>query len=552
MTLRLVIPMIRPWRWRWLLAVCAGALALAASVALTGTAGWLIATAATHPPVLTLLVATVAVRTFGIARGVLRYAERLLSHDVALRVVGSLRAAVVSALTRVVERGGALGRRSGLLTSAVADADEVGDLLLRGLLPLMAAGSVAVATVLVAATVLPSAGVVLAVCLLVGCVVAPVISARSIAEVERASVGRRRVRDQILTETVDKITDLVAVGAFPAALGRLATSERADLTLRRRSARTAAAGAAVAVLTTGGAVVLTLAVGAPPVVTGGLGPAWLAVLVLMPLALTEMISSISDSVAAFARAGAAGRRLAVLLDEPEVSAPPPTPAGADQDTVVRLRGVAARWPGSERDVISGIDLDLHPGGRVVLVGESGAGKSTLAAVLVGLLKPTAGTITVNDRVVPDLAGLGRVAWADQEAHVFDTSIRQNVMLARPEATEAEFRAALAAAGLRDWVAGLPAGGETPVGENGLGISGGQRQRIALARAFLADRPVLVADEIGAHLDEETAAAVTAAALAPDPRRSVVLITHRPDDVGRGDTVLEMTGGRLRRLVPTPV
>ena len=548
MTTAVVTSMIRPWRWRWLLAVTVGAGALAASVALTGTAGWLIATAATHPPVLTLLVATVAVRTFGIARGVLRYTERLLSHDVALRVVGRLRGAVVSALTAVVERGGAIGRRSGLLTFAVGDAEEIGDLLLRGLLPLFAAGSVGVAAVLVTVTVLPAAGVVLALGLILGCVVVPALSGRRIAAAEAALVQQRGIRDQLLTETFDQINDLVAVGAFPAALDRLADSEAVDAGWRRRSARLIAVGAAVGVLTTGAAVVAAAVVGAPAVASGRLDAAWLAVLVLVPLAFTEMVGAVQESVATLARARAAGTRMAALLREPDAQ---PESASNDDavrpvgEVTVRLRGVAARWPGAENDTITGIDLDLTPGGRVVLIGESGSGKSTLAALLVGLLPPSAGSITVNGRPVTRLGRDLPVAWADQQAHVFDTSIRENILLARPEAGAAEIEAAVGAAGMGGWIRELPAGLDTPVGEHGGAVSGGQRQRIALARAFLADRPVLVADEIGAHLDEETAAGVTAAAMAPDQRRSVLLITHRPDDVRYGDTVLEMAHGRMR-------
>ena len=561
MTMPLVMRMVRPWRWRWMLSAALGALALGSSVALMATAGWLIATASTHPPVLTLLVAVVAVRTFGIGRGVLRYVERLVSHDVALRVIGAIRSALITSLTALVQRGGAVGRRSGLLSLVVTDSDEVGDILLRGLLPLISASVVGTAAVLVAWSLLPAIGIALLLCLLLGCVLVPVLTARRTVAIERDGVAARLERDQLLTETLDQINDLVAIGALPSALDRLAANERRQVRVRLVAARLAGVGVAAGILTTGSAVVVTAVLGAPAVATSRLGSAWLAVLVLMPLALTEMVGAVHDAATALARSDAAGRRLSSLL------APGPQDAGSavpgprtgtqcgtqvaskvcTQVGTIRLRGVSARWPGADQDTLTGIDLDLPPGGRVVVTGESGSGKSTLAAVLVGLLSPTAGRITVDGRPVGSLAGSGLASWADQRAHLFDTSIRENVRLARPGATPSDVDRACADAGLGGWLRELPAGLDTAVGEHGLAVSGGQRQRIAVARAFLSDRPLVVADEISAHLDEATAEAVTAAAMRPDDARCVLLVSHRPEDARRGSQVLRMSGGRLREV-----
>lgn len=564
MTLSLVAQTLRPWRSRWFLSGALGVLALGSSVALMATAGWLIATASTHPPVLTLLVAVVAVRTFGIGRGVLRYAERLVSHDVALRITGAMRSALITSLTALVERGGALGRRSGLLSLVVSDSDEVAEILLRGLLPLISASVVGTAAVLLAWSLVPAIGIALLLCLLLGGALLPVLTARRTVAVERAAVASRLERDQLLTETLDQINDLVAIGALPSALVRLAAHEDAQQPVRQSAARLAGIGAAVGIVTTGAAVVLTAVLGAPAVTSGRIGPAWLAVLVLLPLALTEMVGAVHDGATALARSDAAGRRLsALLLPGPargvpgQIAEPPagvPTGPSAGQNAepsagvptgTIRLRGVTARWPGADQDTLLGIDLDLPPGGRVVIIGESGSGKSTLAAVLVGLLTPTGGAITVDGHPITTLAGSAVASWADQDAHLFDTSIRQNILLARPEATSAEFEEACAAAGLREWLSELSAGADTAVGEHGQAVSGGQRQRISLARAFLAGRPLIVADEISAHLDEATAETVTAAVMRPDDARCALLITHRPKDAQWADQVLEMSGGRLR-------
>jgi ABC-type transport system involved in cytochrome bd biosynthesis fused ATPase/permease subunit len=209
--------------------------------------------------------------------------------------------------------------------------------------------------------------------------------------------------------------------------------------------------------------------------------------------------------------------------------------------------VCARWPGADSDALTDIDLELHPGSRIVVLGESGSGKSTLLAVLLGFLTPTQGSITV-DRIDtrtmdPDAVRM-LFGWCDQRAHLFDSSLAENVRLARPTAGEDEIEAALRAAGAGDWLDQLPDGLDTRVGEHGGAVSGGERQRIALARALLADRPVLLADEPAAHLDPATADAVTTVLLQPRADRCCVLITHRPDDAALGDVVLRLAGGRL--------
>jgi ABC-type transport system involved in cytochrome bd biosynthesis fused ATPase/permease subunit len=184
----------------------------------------------------------------------------------------------------------------------------------------------------------------------------------------------------------------------------------------------------------------------------------------------------------------------------------------------------------------------------VLLGESGSGKSTLLAVLLGFLTPTAGTITVDGLDVAELdadAVRGLFGWCDQRAYLFDSSLAENVRLARSGASDQDLAAALRAVGAGDWLDSLPDGLETRVGEHGQAVSGGERQRVALARAVLADRPVLLADEPAAHLDPATADAVTDLIMRPTAERSVLLVTHRASDAALGDVVLEMVDGRCR-------
>jgi thiol reductant ABC exporter CydC subunit len=367
---------------------------------------------------------------------------------------------------------------------------------------------------------------------------------------EGRSVELRGDRGRLVSVLLDDLAELTVSGALPA---RGAGRGRIEAEHRRVAAGTARAGgiaAAVAVAAMGAAVWLATWFGVPAVLAQDMNPVLLAVVVLTPLALTDVVQAVGLAGTALNRATAALRRLFSVMDTPPVTAPAPAHPAALPDPpggpTVRLRGVAARWPGADRDALTGIDLDLVPGRRVVVVGASGSGKSTLIAVLLGFLTPTAGRITVDgvDAATLDPDALRTLfGWCDQRSYLFDSTVLENVRLARPTAAEADVEAALREAGAGPWLDGLPLGINTRVGEHGRAVSGGERQRVALARAILADRPVLLADEPAAHLDPATADVVTEQIMRPDPGRCVVLVTHRPADEALADEVVRLDGGR---------
>ncbi|MEU1623940.1 thiol reductant ABC exporter subunit CydD [Streptomyces sp. NPDC020096] len=541
--------MARPLRARFALAVLLGALTLASAVGLMATSGWLISRASQHPPVLYLLVATTATRAFGIGRAVFRYAERLVSHDAVFRALADLRAAVYRRLERLAPSGLRETRRGDLLSRLVADVDALQDYFLRWLLPATTAVLVSAACVGFVAWLLPAAGAALAGGLLAAGVGVPALAA---AVSRRTEAKLAPARGELSTQVVDLLSgtaELTVAGALPA---RLDGTVRADRLLTRIAARSAAAtalGAGLTALITGFTVAISACLGVLAVADGRLAGVELAVVVLTPLAAFEAVAAMPSAALHRRRSRLAAERVHEVLDAPVPVREPAEPAAAPASPFpVTIRNLTVRHSGQQALALEGFDLDLAPGRRVAVIGPSGAGKTTLAQALLRFVDREAGTYTLGgvDAAALDGDAVRRlVGLCAQDAYVFDSSVRENLRLARPAAGEAELRAALASAHLLDWVDSLPEGLDTLVGEHGARMSGGQRQRLALARALLADFPVLVLDEPAEHLDLPTADALTADLLRATEGRTTVLITHRLTglaDPGAVDEIIVLDHG----------
>ncbi|MFJ9775635.1 thiol reductant ABC exporter subunit CydD [Kitasatospora sp. NPDC101157] len=548
-------PEAEPAAPRLALSVLLGALSLGSAVALMATSGYLISRASQMPPVLYLMMAVTSVRAFGIGRSVFRYAERLVSHDAVLRALGTLRAAVYRRLTALAPAGLPAFRRGDLLSRLVADVDAIQDRYLRWRLPAAVAAVVALASAVATAAFLPAAGLVLGLGLLLAGVLVPALAARWSAGAERRQAP---ARGRLATSVVDAFTgtaELTVAGALPRRLAAVRTADAALTGLAARSAATTALGTGLIALLAGLTVVGAAAVGIHGVRAGSLPPVCLAVVVLTPLAAFEAVTGMPLAVQARQRGRAARARLdEVLSAEPVVTEPAEPAELPERPLPVAVRGLTVRHPGQSADALAGIDLDLAPGRRIAVVGPSGSGKTTLAQALLRFLEPGAGTVTfaagcpqaVDSRALAGEDVRRVIGLCAQDAHVFDSSLRENLRLARPDADEDALSAALAAARLLDWTDTLPDGLDTMVGEHGARLSGGQRQRLALARALLADFPVLVLDEPAEHLDLPTADALTADLLAATAGRTTVLITHRLAglDDSTVDEVLVLDGGRV--------
>jgi ATP-binding cassette subfamily C protein CydCD len=540
-------------RGRLALALLLGSLALGSAVGLMATSGWLISRASQQPPVLYLMVAVTATRAFGIGRAVFRYAERLVSHDAVLRMLADTRVAVYRRLERLAPAGLRDTRRGDLLSRLVADVDALQDYWLRWLLPAGVAATVSAATVGFTAWLLPEAGAVLALGLLAAGVGVPLVTGAVARRAERRLAPARGVLATRVTELLTGTAELTVAGALPA---RTAEARQADGVLTRIASRAATAtalGDGLTALVSGLTVAATALVAAQAVAAGRLSGVVTAVVVLTPLAAFEAVLGLPLAVQYRQRVRKSAERVYEVLDAPEPVREPERPRQAPVTPFpLVVQGLAARHTGQDRDALAGLDLTLEKGSRVAVVGSSGSGKTTLAQVLLRFLDADAGSYTLAgvDAYALDGDDVRRlVGLCAQDAHLFDSSVRENLLLARKDATEDELRAALERARLLDWADALPAGLDTLVGEHGARLSGGQQQRLALARALLADFPVLVLDEPAEHLDLATADALTADLLAATEGRTTLLITHRLAGLEDVDEVIVLDEGRVVQRGP---
>jgi ATP-binding cassette, subfamily C, bacterial CydC len=517
-----------------------GALTIVLGVALMATAGYLISRAAERPAVLSLTTAIVAVRFFGITRPLARYADRLWSHDLALRALGRIRSRFYERIEPLAPAGLEQFRGGDLLTRMVADVDALQGLYLRGVGPVLVAAAAGAVCVGASAAFLPLAGLVLGIGLVCGGVVVPVVA----GQLGRAS-GRRQApaRGELTAEIAELLQaapELVAFGAEQRVLDHVERRSRELDRIARRDAFVSGLADGLSSLVAGLTLVGVLLVAVRAHADGSLDRVLVAMLALLAVASFESVAGLPAAAQELGRTLSSGRRVLDLVDRTPAVSDPTAPLPPPRSPCVALEGVTASYGTGGSPVLSDFDLRLDPGRRIALVGPSGSGKTTVTNLLLRFLDPTAGRVTLDGRDLRDYRqeDVRRTfALAGQDAHVFNSTIRANLLIGRPDATDAELEEALRRARLAGWVATLPDGLETLVGEDGSRLSGGQRQRLTIARALLSNAPVLLLDEPTAHLDPETAEELIQEAMGAAGDRSVLLITHRTEGLDLVDEVI---------------
>jgi thiol reductant ABC exporter CydC subunit len=339
--------------------------------------------------------------------------------------------------------------------------------------------------------------------------------------------------------------ELAVYGREDERLARLAAADGELVRVAHRGALVDGAGDGLRLLVTGATLAGVLAVAVSAHAAGSLDRVLIAMLALLALASFEAVQPLSQAARERAETLVAGQRLLELIDrEPAVADPAhPVPVPAEPFAIA-LESVRARYTPDEPPAVDHADLRLEAGRRVALLGPSGAGKTTIVNLLVRFLDPEDGRVTLGGRDLREYRQEDvrrAIAVAGQDSHLFSTTIRENVCLARPDAAADEIEDALRRARILKWVRGLPDGWDTLVGEEGRELSGGQRQRIVVARALLANAPVLVLDEPTAHLDAQTAERLIDDVLDAAAGRAVLLITHRPEGLDRMDEIVQLRG-----------
>ncbi len=542
-----LLRLARPLRGRLILAAAAGAAATACAVALLATSGFMLARASQHPSIVAISAAVVAVRGFSVGRGVFRYSERLGTHDVAFRVLADVRVAIYRRLERLAPAGLPALRSGDLLARLISDVDASQDLFVRGVAPPLAAAMVGAGAVVACLVILVPAGALLAAALLVGGVAVPLTAAGADRRARRRTGPARGELAAAVANLLSGSADVLAYGAAETGLGRVAATDAELTALSRKSAVASGLGTGLTSITSGLAVWGVLVLGVAAVGSGAFSRVPLAVLTLTALASFEAVTALPAAALQLGHAHTSARRICAVLDTADPVAEPPAAVLAipTPPISVSLRDARVRYRPGDRLALDGLDLDLEPGRRVALVGPSGAGKSTVAAVLLRFCDLSSGRATMCGRDLADYAAddvRKLIGGCTEDPHVFDTSIGDNLRLAKPDATHDQLAEAAARARLLPWISAQPEGWQTPVGAHGAAISGGERQRLALARALLADPALLILDEPTASLDPPTRRALMADLLAVTTGHTMLLITHELEGLDQVDEIVVLDRG----------
>lgn len=550
--------LLAPVKGRFAAAGAVGTLAALFAVALAGLSGWLIIRASEQPPILYLLTAIVGVRFFGVGRACLRYSERLLLHDAVFAALTRLRGRLWESLSRRALSLRRLLQGGNVLGTVVDDVDTVRELLPRVVLPPVTAVAVAAAAVAGIGLLLPAALPAVAAAALLSIVVAPALALAA----DRMSAGtEQNLRSGVLRHVaaaLDARAELHANGVSAPVLNAIGRADRAATAASQRSAWAEGLGQALTVLACAGAALASAVLAAPLALSGAVEPETVAVVVLVQLALVDPYAAITTAVrqypalrAVMRRIGAAGVLEAGAVSDADGGAATgglvPVASRPGGLPGIELVDLAAAWPGGG-NVFSGLTAEAGPGRWLAVTGASGSGKSTLLATVLGFLPAAGGHLYLS----------GRAAWCPQEAHLFDSTIRGNLLLARPEPAPArtesarrgpggavvangdeQMRASLDAVGLGPMLARLEAGLDTRIGPGGAFLSGGERTRLAVARTLMTGADVILLDEPTAHLDAESGRLMLAELRDGLRDRTVVLVTHNPDDIDAADTRLDL-------------
>lgn len=541
-----------------LLSVFLGALTIGSSIALMSTSAWLISTAAIAVSVAELGVSVVSTRLFGISRAVFRYLERLASHSLTFRILARLRVWFYQAIEPLAPARLTSARSGDLLSRVIADVETLDNIFVRVLAPPLVAVVIILGMAVFMGSFDPLLGFVITAFLLaigVGLTAFSLLLNRSLG---RRLVESRSVLRADLVDAVQGLPDLIAFGQEKAWLDKIKASGREFSSVQTRMAGWNGLQSGLNSLLTGLGVWVMLFLAIPLVSSGKIDGVFLAVIVLGSMASFEAVQNLPQAAQLLEANIQSARRLFEIADQsPAVTDPAeplPQPASADlriQNLTFSYDSSPQSTPGDAKEnlaagvVIKNVSFVLPPGKKLAIVGPSGAGKSTLANLLMRFWDAHGIFLDGQDiRAYKQVDTRRMFSLVSQNTYLFNATLRENLLLARPWAAQDDIEAACRAAQLHDFIVSLPNGYETMVGERGLQLSGGERQRVAIARALLKNAPIFIFDEPTANLDAATERKLVETLQSVVDNRSVVWITHRLVGLDAMDEILVLDNGRI--------
>ncbi len=546
-----LLSFLSAFRWLMALAILLGSVMIASNMLLLGMAAYLIAASALGPLMVTLTIPVYIVRFMSVSRAGSRYAERLTAHKVTFRLLARLRTWVYRHLEPLSPAYLHTQRSGDILTSLVTDVDELQNIYLRVVSPIVVAILISMLTFAIFAIFSPLlAWVAVAFMVVTGCGV-PLLSGLLVRGLGKQQLAVRAELNAQIVDGIQGVQDLLAFGQAGTQLKSLAELEKRLGKIQQRMAFIAGMQQALNDLLMNLALWSLLILAIPLVLSKAIDGVYLAFLALIILASFEAVQPLGQAFQMLGHSVAAGERLFKLTDAvqqvQESAKPLPVPDSTSQGLTLKFDHVHFAYHANEGEVVQDVSFEVLPGKRIAIVGASGAGKSTLVNLILRFWDPTEGTIQLNGQAIQqyaleDLRSLiGVVA---QDTYLFNDTIRGNLLLARPEATDSEIEQVLAQAQLSDFIRQLPKGLTTWVGEQGLRLSGGERQRLAIARALLKDAPLLILDEATANVDPLTEQQLLDALDTLMKGRTTLIITHRLVSMERMDEILVLNEGRI--------
>ncbi len=544
--LRLLRQALR-YKWWMLLASFLGFLTVGSSVGLMMTSAYIISKAALHPSVGVLQVAIVGVRFFGISRGIFRYLERLVSHEVTFRLLAGFRVWFYRAVEPLAPAALQKFRSGDLLTRVVSDVENLEHIYVRVLAPPLVAVFIAILMWFLLGIFSPIFSLVLLISFVLVGTLLPVLT-----RILSHSLGKQivAVTSQLNNTTIDGIqgmAELLAFGKEAEHFKKFAALSGRLNTLQRKMTTVTGVHESLVNLAMNLTVALLLWVAIPQVTASALDGVYLAVLALGTMAAFEAIVPLPTAAQFLDQSLASAKRLFEITDTSPAISEPTSPAPKPRHFSVRFQQVSFRYPGNRQPVLQDVSLDIPEGQCVAVVGPSGAGKTTLTHLLLRFWDPTRGVIEIGGVPLRSLhsENARRIfALVSQRTYLFNGTIEENLRLANPAATQQEIEQAAREAEIHDFIASLLDGYKTEVGEQGLSLSGGERQRLALARALLKKAPILLLDEPTANLDAVTEQKILATLWKISEGRTTLLITHRLSELENVHRIFVLRQGRL--------